>query len=386
MPFVANDSDAVAPTVERRVLAGTGNVLFVRHGRGQGPARAYRSRSALLKAFVAGAPMHPPEYMAGMLDYIQREHRDLRARITTWETGSAFPSLENISAVVFLLKDPLKESFPKCYEQAMRIAEDARSAGIRVVNPPDNLSNSIKTMQSRIWHDAGVPTPKTIAFETFEEMHARGVDVEFPLLLRADWLHCQQMMVVDDRKAFLSLRPDQVALPGCLVPLIDTREGYRQSDPDSEFARYYHKKRVWVVGERVQPAHLFFSSSPIVGSKTSTFAHYRSANPIWRFTKNLAAKRHIALDRAYFHGSEPNGEMFVRAVQALGLDIAAVDYSSYSDGRVVMWEANPYFALEHWPWDVLERQRDVKKRHLACYDQMRDLFLSLIEADPEAAS
>ncbi|MCB9962837.1 MAG: hypothetical protein H6846_11955 [Hyphomonas sp.] len=34
-----------------------------------------------------------------------------------------------------------------------------------------------------------------------------------------------------------------------------------------------------------------------------------------------------------------------RAVQELGLDFAAVDYSIRPDGGPILWEANPYFYL-----------------------------------------
>ncbi|HCE23996.1 MAG TPA: hypothetical protein DF282_16005, partial [Hyphomonas sp.] len=66
----------------------------------------------------------------------------------------------------------------------------------------------------------------------------------------------------------------------------------------------------------------------------------------------------------------------VKAVRALGLDFAAVDYSIRPEGHIIIWEANPYFWLPHGKASVLSRQRDAVTR----VDQTFDWFTACIKA------
>ncbi|HUG93332.1 MAG TPA: hypothetical protein VML55_21005 [Planctomycetaceae bacterium] len=45
---------------------------------------------------------------------------------------------------------------------------------------------------------------------------------------------------------------------------------------------------------------------------------------------------------AYLGGPDPNHARLQRARQALGLDFVAFDYSYDHEGRLVVWEANPF--------------------------------------------
>ena len=51
-----------------------------------------------------------------------------------------------------------------------------------------------------------------------------------------------------------------------------------------------------------------------------------------------------------------------RAAKVLGLEVAAIDYSTYPDGSVVLWEANPYFYLHPPKEALLWRERKSLKR------------------------
>ena len=99
------------------------------------------------------------------------------------ETGEPAPALDGVAAVVFLLADSLREHFPACFAEACSIAEEARAGGIRLVNPPEALSNTIKSTQSRIWREHGVPTPALERFETHAELVASLDRLVFPVLL-----------------------------------------------------------------------------------------------------------------------------------------------------------------------------------------------------------
>ena len=59
---------------------------------------------------------------------------------------------------------PLNQCFPACFKEARKIADRAIQAGIRVVNPPQALSNTVKSSATR--SDVG-PTICDMVITTF---------------------------------------------------------------------------------------------------------------------------------------------------------------------------------------------------------------------------
>ena len=124
-------------------------VLLVRHGPGRG---------------------RTDNYLDATLDHICRTDSALAARIVVHETGAPQPSLDGIASVAFLLGDPLRERYPACYAEAEVLAAKARDRGIRIANAPEALSNSIKSVQSRLWRAAGIITPEYRRFASYDEL------------------------------------------------------------------------------------------------------------------------------------------------------------------------------------------------------------------------
>ena len=62
--------------------------------------------------------------------------------------------------------------------------------------------------------------------------------------------------------------------PGTLAAFVNTRRPYREQEDDSVWARFFHKKRLFVFGDIVRTNHVFFSRSPIVGMKNSIFRSF----------------------------------------------------------------------------------------------------------------
>ena len=113
-------------------------ILIVRHGKGRGRHR---------------------KYMRAALNHQRHNRPELFRRLIFHATGKPTPSWDGVGAVVFWLGDPLREWYPACYQEAVRLADEARSRGARVVTPPEALSNSIKSTQARLWAEAGITTP-----------------------------------------------------------------------------------------------------------------------------------------------------------------------------------------------------------------------------------
>jgi hypothetical protein len=336
-------------------------VLLVRHGPGRG--RLQRFGNGWLKRLAATRP-------------------GLRKRIRIHETGTdAKPSLEGVVAVVFLLADPLRELYPACYAEAAAIAAKAARHGIRCVNPPQALSNTIKSVQSRRWHEAGVPSAPTMTFQSREQLHRIAASASFPVIVRPDLLHAQQRtFVCRSLEEVLALPEHRLAYPGLLVQFIDSRATHRADAPETVYAEYHHRCRTYVFGRHVVPGAIYFSEHPIVGTDTATWARYQGKA---RFLEPLAGlkrtdRRIIAADVEFANSPPPQPELMRQAARALGLEFAGLDHIVLADGSTFFWEANPhpYIALlRHTPLPLLRR---IPSRTRRIYDAIGDFIADLL--------
>ncbi len=308
------------------------SVLIVRHGPGLGRFVRYGERT---------------------LRWIRRHDPALAERILVHETGTgALPTAAaGAGAVVFWLADPLRERYPDCYAEACEIAELAARRGARVVNPLAALSNAIKSTQARLWEQAGIPCAGGRRYADRAELERLLTAAEFPVIVRPDLLHAQEGVAVcrTAGEAVAAAERDG-RYPGVLMPFVDTREAYRLRDPGSVWAQLYHKKRAYVMGDMVMSAHVFFSASPIVAWDGCTFRWYegwRSLLQPFAYLRRLDREA-LAADRAFEHGHAEHPAMMRRAAAALGLDFVAIDYSTFADGGVVLWEANPHPSIPGW--------------------------------------
>jgi glutathione synthase/RimK-type ligase-like ATP-grasp enzyme len=319
-------------------------VLLVRHGPGRGRFINYAN------AWVQQAERHRPE---------------LYRRLVVHETGGPELSLDGVGAVVFLLADPLRERYPACYEEAARIAARAAERGLRIANPPDALSNTIKTVQASRWQAAGVPCAACVPYASRAEFDAAIVRVPFPAIVRPDLLHAQQFTFrCATRDDAAALTAQQLQYPGLVVQFIDTRAGWDKVAPGSVWERYYHRCRAYVFGDRVYSQAIYFSEDPIVASETATFQRYKGwgmlLSPLLRLRPLV--HRTVVEDIRYADGPPEQPELLVRAVRALGLDFAAVDYARRADGSLVFWEANPHPAMPVWRHVALPVARRLRRR------------------------
>jgi len=321
-----------------------GDVLIVRHGSGRG-------RDLLILPQI-------DEHIAKTRPWLLR-------RVRVHETGSPPPSLDGIVAILFFLCDPLKENYPDCFDEAVRIADEGRARGIKLLNPPESLSNSMKSRQAVLWQRARIACASARPIRSAADLEPAMAALGLPMILRSDDQHvqvgvrlCKRIKHVDEAKRTLPL-------PAVALQLIDVRKKWREAAPDNVMARYYHKKRSMVYGDTVLNNHIFFSRSPIVGQSTCTFMKdRRRARKILRSVGIGSARWRdtLAADAEYFHSPPEEPELMLRAVSALGLHMAAIDYASLPGGDVVLWEANPYVHLPPWRHAVLAEERHIRER------------------------
>jgi hypothetical protein len=206
----------------------------------------------------------------------------------------------------------------------------------------------------------------------------------FPAILRSDTEHAQYGMHYCETPHDLTGIPAaDVAYPGALAEFIDTRWPAEQA-PHPIWSTLFHKKRTFVLGPIQRTSHLFFAESPIVGSRRCTFgeAERLRRRPWRRWSASRGAKgrwlaRSIKDDIAYWEQGTEAEEVMTAAVRALGIDYAAIDYSTRADGTVVLWEANPFFVSVGPKRRNLVRRRRTPER-LRSYREATAEFLAAV--------
>ncbi|MBI3810944.1 MAG: hypothetical protein HY283_01885 [Nitrospirae bacterium] len=326
--------------------------------------------------------------MQPALDHLQRTRLALYTKLRFHETGASRPDLNGIRAVVFWLADPLREQFPECFQEASELNALARERSIPTINPPESLSNSIKSVQARLWREAGIPTPDHRRFESREELVRALNEVRFPLIVRPDELHSQIGMRISWNRAEVEAFVDhRFGYPGTFTSFVDVREGYRATAPGTVWAHYYHKKRALVLGPIVLANEVFFSSHPIVASQTCTFGWYdRGRVSLGRLAPWLPWERRcLEADREFSEAGPVHANLMRESVSALGLAFAAIDYADLADGGVVLWEANPYFYLPPLREMFLPGPRRIQARLEVVYEAVGNFFQDLLHgaAPPE---
>lgn len=331
-----------------------GNILIVTHGPGRG--RSVPTGNVFLTRLRATDP-------------------ELAFRIIRHSTGSPMPSLQGVSLVVFWLGDPLRQKYPGCYAQAVEIAEAASGRGIALINPPQGLSNTSKACQSGIWTEAGIPSAQARSISSASDLVQAFASLGGPCILRGDETHAEHSVIVLKSRSDAELAARSLKLPAALIRVHDIRAQYRAAgtDPSSLYARFHHKARAFVFRGEVKASHLFFSREMIVGLSNSLLA--REARPRRRMLRQFGLRRAlfediIAEDIGFFRSSLPYKDVLVSAVAALGLDVAAVDYSIRPDGTPILWEANPYFWLPRGEESVLSEERKAVSRVNVSVDWM----------------
>jgi hypothetical protein len=348
---------------DARAQSGDSVVLLVRHG-------PRRGRLA--------------DYGDDCLRRLARTRPPLRRRIRVHETGAAQPpSLDDVAAVVFLLADPVRERYPACYTEAAEIAGRAEQRGIRMVNPPDTLSNTIKSVQARLWKEAGIPCAGCVPFASPAELEQAIGTLTFPVIVRADLLHAQQFTFVCETPDDVRKIPtDRFAYPGLVLEFIDARATYRATAPESIWARYYHRCRSYVFGQRVLAQAIYFSTDPIVASNTSLWHCYTGRG---RWLEPLALvrgdhRRTIAADIAFARKPSPHADLIRRAARALGLEYGAIDFALKADGSAVFWEMNPHPYIPPLRFNTLPLVRQFTWRTPLIHETIGDFLADLLES------
>ena len=301
----------------------------------------------------------------GLLDYARQNEPVFHRRIRLHRTGETPLALNGVGLVLFWLGDPLKQLYPDCFDEALDIQKTAESLGIHVINPPEALSRTAKSIQAAIWRANGIVCADVRRANS--EAHLREVAEElgYPCILRSDLSHTQATMEVITSPEQLTGGLQRAAPAPALVEVKDIRAAHLKSGTPGLNAQFHHKARAIVACGEVKSVHLFHGKDIVVGSCTSLFA--REARPRRELARQFGFRRRflktlLAKDLDYYNAPTAHAGEIVRAVHALGLDFAAVDYSFLPDGSLFFWEANPYFSLPPGRLSVMADARQAPRR------------------------
>jgi hypothetical protein len=247
------------------------------------------------------------------------------------------PADANYSLHIPWLQDPVEEWSLTAYRQACQLARQCDERGIPVVNRVDQLSNAVKSVSAQRLSAAGIRTPHVRVIEDPHEFRRTRLGLELPLIVREDQGHAGAMLRADSEDELNKLPIEHLRRP-IAVELIDVC-----SPQDGLFRKF----RYVTAGSLGVPHHMQVTEHWI------TRGTIRVHNP-------EVDEQEIV----YISEPEPSHDLFQRARRALNLDVAAFDYGFDRQGRIVIWEANP-FPHFHFPRGRLSYLAPAMHRTLA---------------------
>lgn len=266
-------------------------VLVVRH-------RTYQRRffDVILKWVAANVPELAPLF----------DVRDLPLRIRDWSPFSLH---------VPWLQDPVQEWSPETYDQANALAAECDARGIPVLNRVDRLLNATKSRGAELMRGAGIATPRMALVTEPREFERSLLGLSLPHFIREDWGHSRNVFRVDS----------SADIPGIPWPTFQRPVAIEIVDVRNPRDGLHRKYRYIAAGEVGVTHHLQTSAEWITRGENRVFT---------------AGARDEELQ--YITQPDPNHSAFQHARRALGLDLVAFDYGYTPDGRMIVWEANPF--------------------------------------------
>ncbi len=216
------------------------------------------------------------------------------------------------------LQDPLKERFPEVYKQAKELELKCQENNIPIINPIDKLSNSIKSIAAETIRSVGIRTAKTILISNPETFKETLGGLSIPFFIREDCVHGSKTFLIKHPDDLQNVPFESLSQP-IAVEFIDT-----QSEDG-----LYRKYRYFAMGDEGIPGPLMVSNSWEVRDNKS----------------RVINESIIAEEISYFSGNDPNHDILQKARKALGFDYMAFDYSYDSEGKLIVWEPNPFAVI-----------------------------------------
>jgi hypothetical protein len=199
-------------------------------------------------------------------------------------------------------------------EGMQRLEAHCDKREIPVINRSEGLLKIRKSECARWLEDAGVRSPRSQRIEDYHAFLRNQGDLEFPLLIR------EEMSYGEKRPPYLVRNASELES----VPFDELNAPFASEFVETRGADgNYRKYRYVAIGKLGIPFHL-----PI--------CRYWEA----RCEHRISNEQNLAEEEKYLSQADPNHELFQRAIQMLGLDYAAIDYSYAKNGEPIVWDVN----------------------------------------------
>lgn len=282
---------------------------------------------------------HPgkyPHFYNVLLHWLEEQYPDVRAFFDLRSLPCRIPDWSRYVLHVPWLQDPVQRWSLSGYRQANRLAAQCDQRQIPIINRVDRLLNTAKSTGARLIGSTGIRTPKMVRIEDARQFRETHGGLELPILVREDWGHgglvCRADTLAEVRKLPLRRFSRPVA-----IEFIDVQ---------SHHDRRYRKYRYLAAGDLGMALSLHVCKD------------WKSKGGQAEFSEPFRDE-----ELAYTNDPDPNHEQLQAARKALELDFVAFDYSYDHQGKIVVWEANPYPYI-HFPARRLYR-RQLTARTLA---------------------
>ena len=259
-------------------------------------------------------PVEGGHFFRSFLEWLARERPYLRSHIHLDSLPCRLPP--GAALLHALVQDPVVERDSRVHAQLVRLEAECARRGVAVVHPASVLSNSKRDVLCERLGRVGLRTPRVVVVDDAFDVHRAGLDL--PMLVRRRWGHAgDNMRRVDTEASFDSWWVEARADPQAWVAgeFVDVR---------SEDG-WYRKWRYFMAGSRGTPRHLIVSP------------HWE-VRPADRVRTPATREEELA----FVSAACPHHAIFNTARLALDFEIAAFDYSYDANGRLVVWEVNPF--------------------------------------------
>jgi hypothetical protein len=278
-----------------------------------------RLATSLARFLVVRHARKNQRFYDALLHWLETHHPSIRARFELRHLPCSVRDWSQFALHIPWLQDPVQAWSPTAFRQANRLAAECDAHAISIINRVDRLSNAGKARGAKLIATAGIRTARMARINDPNLFRETGNGLQFPFFVREDWRHGGPLYRVDSS---LELRN---------VPLRKFRRPVAVEFIDVQNPRdgLYRKYRYLAAGDvgfalSMHPCRSWFAK----GSHTE-------------FNDSLRDE-----EVAYLNQPDPNQDSFQKARRVLELDFVAFDYSYDRDGRLVVWEANPFPAIQ----------------------------------------
>lgn len=247
------------------------------------------------------------------------------------DTRLAFPSsiFKRYKVIAFYYHDPLKNLYPEQYAYAKQLETFCKQEGIRLINTPNALSNTTKTIQLNLLMQAGIRVALSLPYHTENDL-APFFKQHIPFFIRYNDGHDSQGEFVQG-------------------PFYSYKQFISQFNP-STFNENRHLKNTcaiqWI---NTQCADGLYRKYRVYATRFNAIKGFVTQSESWYIHGNNAHNHQEAhAKQAKYLATELSVDdviFFTRICNILNLDFCAIDYAYLPSGDIVIWEANPHPAL-----------------------------------------